>query len=45
MDPKTLTKINDHVWEIPQTGDMNVPGRIFASEKLIAEMDEKVREQ
>ena len=24
---------------------MNVPGRIFASEKLIAEMDEKVREQ
>lgn len=45
MDPKTLTKINDYVWEIPQAGDMNVPGRIFASEKLIAEMDEKVREQ
>jgi tRNA-splicing ligase RtcB len=45
MDPKTLTKINDYLWEIEQTGDMNVPGRIFASEKLIAEMDEKVREQ
>jgi tRNA-splicing ligase RtcB len=45
MDPRTLTKINDYCWEIPQTGDMNVPGRIFASEKLIVEMDEKVREQ
>lgn len=45
MDPGTLTKINDYCWDIPRTGDMNVPGRIFASEKLIAEMDEKVREQ
>lgn len=45
MDPKTFHKINDYVWEIPRAGDMNVPGRIFASEKLIAEMDEKVREQ
>jgi tRNA-splicing ligase RtcB len=45
LDPRTLTKINDYLWEIPQTGDMKVPGRIFASEKLIVEMDEKVREQ
>jgi tRNA-splicing ligase RtcB len=45
MDPTSFHKINDYVWEIPQAGDMNVPGRIFASEKLIAEMDEKVREQ
>lgn len=45
MDPKTFHKINDYIWEIPQAGDMNVPGRIFASEKLITEMDEKVREQ
>jgi len=45
MDLKTLHKINDYLWEIPQTGDMGVPGRIFASEKLIGEMDEKVREQ
>ncbi len=45
MDPKSLHKINDYLWEIPQAGDMKVPGRIFASEKLIAEMDEKVREQ
>lgn len=45
MDPKSLHKLSDYQWEIPQTGDMRVPGRIFASEKLIAEMDEKVREQ
>ncbi len=45
MDPKSFTKITDYLWEIPQTGDMRVPGRIFASEKLIVEMDEKVREQ
>jgi tRNA-splicing ligase RtcB len=45
MDPKSLHKINDYLWEIPQQGAMQVPGRIFASEKLIREMDEKVREQ
>jgi tRNA-splicing ligase RtcB len=45
MDPKTLNKIHDYLWEIPQQGEMRVPGRIFASEKLIQEMDEKVREQ
>jgi tRNA-splicing ligase RtcB len=45
MDIRTLTKISDYLWEIPQQGQMNVPGRIFASEKLIHEMDEKVREQ
>jgi len=45
MDPATLHKITDYLWEIPQTGGMRVPGRIFGSEKLIREMDEKVREQ
>jgi len=45
MDLKTLHKIHDYLWEIPRTGEMRVPGRIFASEKLICEMDEKVREQ
>lgn len=45
MDIKSLNKINDYVWEIPRQGDMRVPGRIFASEKLLQEMDEKVREQ
>jgi tRNA-splicing ligase RtcB len=45
MDLKTLNKINDYLWEIPRTGEMLVPGRIFASEKLVRDMDEKVREQ
>ncbi len=45
MDLKSITKVNDYLWEIPMTGDMKVPGRIFADEKLVREMDEKVREQ
>ena len=45
VDPKTLHKIDDYHWEIPQQGGMRVPGWIFASEKLIQTMDEKVREQ
>lgn len=45
MELTTLHKVNDYVWEIPRMGDMRVPGRIFASEKLIRDMDEKVREQ
>lgn len=45
MDPKTFNKITDYLWEIPRQGEMRVPGRIFASEKLIQDMDEKVREQ
>ena len=30
-----LKKIGDVEWEIPAEGDMNVPGRIFASEELM----------
>ena len=30
-----LRKINDCVWEIPREGDMKVPARIYASEKLL----------
>ncbi|MCK4997608.1 RtcB family protein [Candidatus Pacearchaeota archaeon] len=30
-----LRKISDTEWEIPMTGDMLVPGRIFASEEFI----------
>ena len=33
-----LNKISDNVWEIPKEGDMQVPTRIFASEKLLAKM-------
>jgi tRNA-splicing ligase RtcB len=45
MDIRSLGRISDYIWEIPRTGDMRVPGRIFASEKLVRDMDEKVREQ
>src|SRR5512139_3231859 len=45
MDTRSLHKLTDYLWEIPRAGPMRVPGRIFASEKLISEMDEKVREQ
>lgn len=30
-----MIKIDDNVWELPKTGKMLVPGRIFASEALI----------
>ena len=33
-----LVKLNDHLWEIPRTGAMLVPGRIYASARMIAEM-------
>ena len=45
MDPKKFKKAADYEWEIPKSGEMRVPGKIFASEKLIREMDEKVWEQ
>lgn len=35
-----LRKINDYLWEIPPSGEMKVPGRIYASLKLL----EKIRE-
>src|SRR5229473_1744051 len=33
-----LQRINHYVWEIPRQGGMRVPGRIYASEKLMAEL-------
>jgi tRNA-splicing ligase RtcB len=38
-------EIEPNVWELPLTGAMRVPGRIFASRVLIDALDEKVREQ
>jgi len=35
-----LKKIGDYEWEIPKTGKMLVPGKIFASEKLLKKMKE-----
>ena len=45
MDISKLKKISEYEWEIPKTGEMLVPGRIFADAKLVKDMDEKVREQ
>jgi tRNA-splicing ligase RtcB len=33
-----LKKISDFTWEIPQEGNMLVPGKIFASEKLLRQI-------
>ena len=30
-----IKKIKENVWEIPKEGNMNVPGRVYASDKLI----------
>lgn len=40
-----LKKISDFEWEIPKEGDMKVPGRIFASEELVSDFDDRVLEQ
>jgi tRNA-splicing ligase RtcB len=41
-----LNKISDFEWEIPKTGNMLVPGIIFASEKLIEDIkQDKTLEQ
>ena len=35
---KSLNKITDYIWELPKTGRMRVPGRIYASKQLIDEI-------
>ncbi len=45
MDTKGLRRKANCWWEIPQNGDMRVPAYLFASQMLIEDMDEKVREQ
>ena len=34
----TLERVREFVWELPQEGDMRVPGRVLASERLLAEI-------
>lgn len=45
--PESIIKINEYVWEIPVTykKGMQVPVRIYASKKLLEEMDDGVFEQ
>jgi tRNA-splicing ligase RtcB (3'-phosphate/5'-hydroxy nucleic acid ligase) len=33
-----LRQVNDHLWEIPRTGAMRVPGRVYASPALLAQV-------
>ena len=42
----SLKKLSPTMWEIPQSGGMRVPGRIFASEAMMGEIvrDEAVRQ-
>lgn len=35
-----LKKVSENIYEIPKEGKMNVPGRIFASEKLLSKIKE-----
>ncbi|MBI4616266.1 MAG: RtcB family protein [Planctomycetes bacterium] len=45
-EPIELKKIDDWRWEIPRTGRMNVPGRIYASEELLKHIrEDKAPEQ
>ncbi len=45
MDTKRLKRVSEYEWRIERAGKMRVDGVIFASEKLIRDMDEKVYEQ
>ncbi|MEI6515203.1 MAG: RtcB family protein [bacterium] len=45
MDKEKLIRRSEWEWEIPRTGRMAVPGVLYASDDLIEEMDDKVREQ
>ncbi len=45
MNRLSLTRRSDFEWWIEPTGQMRVPGVIYAGEQLIEDMDEKVREQ
>ncbi|HWI59749.1 MAG TPA: RNA-splicing ligase RtcB, partial [Bacillota bacterium] len=45
MDMSQFIRKSEFEWEIPPTGNMRVPGIIFASEQLVSQMDQKVLEQ
>jgi tRNA-splicing ligase RtcB len=38
-DESKLKKIDDYTWEIPKTGGMRVPGRIYADETLLKSIE------
>jgi tRNA-splicing ligase RtcB len=38
MPDYNLTKLSDYLWEIPKTGGMRVPARLYASEPMLEEI-------
>lgn len=40
-----VKKITDYIWEIPKSGDMVVPGRIYADEEIIKNMLEEEKQK
>jgi len=45
MDLQGLQRVSATEWQIPATGDMRVPAVLYADSDLMADMDNKVREQ
>ena len=45
MNPGDFERVSPTEWRIPASGDMRVPAVLYADAALIADMDEKVREQ
>ncbi|BCO30304.1 RNA-splicing ligase RtcB [Thiohalobacter sp. COW1] len=45
MDPDRFTQLDVTTWQIPQQGNMRVPGILYADRQLISDMDDKVWEQ
>ena len=37
---RTLERVREYVWELPQSGDMRVPARVLASETLLEQISE-----
>ena len=45
-DGITMQKVREHVWEIPQEGEMGAPARVLASEALLEEIaDDRTLQQ
>ena len=45
MDASAFEKLDPYAWQVPRHGTMRVPAIIYASEELLAGMDDKVLEQ
>lgn len=40
-----MKKVSEYIWEVPKTGSMLVPARIFSSDKLIKDVEENAIKQ